>query len=500
VKFDRSDRNVGSRVARGAAFLLAGRIVVRLFSLANIVILARLLTPDDYGVAALAITVIAFLQLFSDVRVNQAIVALKHVDARLLNTGFTINLARGLAVALVMLAGAELLAAFTREPRLADVLRVLALVPVLDGLRNPAFMLFRRQIQFKREFWRSAAATVLGFLGALGVALLTRDYWAIVAGTIIGRAAETAFTYVRLPFRPRLGLHGWRTFLGFGGWSTLDTVMLQMANLSPALLLGRLAGSQALGFFNIGYNIARMVTRELAMPFNAAFMPGLAAVVEQEERLRTAYRRAQAAVITVTAPIGFGVAVLAPQVIALVAGDRWLPQAAEVIRWTVPAMTLAMLAAATDALAMARLALRPMAMRSLAFAAIMVPVHYWAAATHGLKGISLSVAGGALLLTLMRLRMAAGMLGDSPLAPLRHSWRALLAAGAMVAVLLAWPAPPPAGRGELLVLLDVAPRVALAALVYLGLLYALWRADGRPDGIEQRVLAQLPALRARLRL
>jgi PST family polysaccharide transporter len=500
MKFERSDKNVGSRVAMGAAFLLAGRIVTRLFSLANVVILARLLTPDDYGVAALAMTVIAFLQLFSDLRVNQAIVALKHVDSRLLNTGFTMNLARGVLIGLVMLVGAELLAAFTREPRLADVMRALAIVPVLDGLRNPAFMLFRRQIQFKREFWMAATATALGFFAALGVALVTRDYWAIVAGTIIGRGAESAFTYFRLPFRPRISLHGWRQFLSFGGWSTLDSVMLRIANQSPTLLLGRYAGSGALGFFNIGYQISRLVTRELSMPLTSAFMPGLAAVADNEERLRSAYRRAQAAVITVTAPIGFGIALLAPQLVMLLAGEKWLPQAADVVRWTAPAMTIAMVAAATDALATARLALRPMALRSLVFAAIMVPIHFWAASTHGLKGIMMSVAAGAILLAAMRLWMASEMLGDGLLSPFRNAWRALLAVAVMVAALIAWPAPPPAGRGELVVLADTLPRVALGAFIYLGLLYALWRADGRPDGIERRVLDALPALRRRLGL
>lgn len=498
VQYERSDKHVADRVAKGAAFLLAGRAVVRLFSLANVVILARLLTPDDYGVAALAMTVIAFLQLFSDIRVNQAIVALKHVDQHLLSTGFTMNLARGVVIALVMLLGAELLAGFTREPRLAEVMRALAIVPLLDGLRNPAFMLYRRQIQFKREFWMAAIATVLGFAAALGVALVTRDYWAIVAGTIVGRGAESAFTYFRLPFRPRLSLAGWRQFLSFGGWSTLDSVMLRLANQSPTLFLGRYAGSGALGFFNIGNQISRLVTRELSMPLTSAFMPGLAALGGDEERQRIAYRRAQTAVITITAPIGFGIAMLAPQIVAVLAGDRWLPQAADVVRWTAPAMTIAMVAAATDALATARMQLRPMALRSFAFAVIMVPAHYWAAATHGLKGIILSVAAGSILLALMRLWMAGSMLGDGLLSPFRNAWRALLAAGAMVAALLAWPAPPPVGRGELLVLLDLLPRVALGAVIYIGLLYALWRADGRPDGLEARLLDAWPKVRRKL--
>jgi lipopolysaccharide exporter len=500
VQYERSDKHVGDRVAKGAAFLLAGRIVVRLFSLANIIVLARLLTPDDYGVAALAVTVITFLQIFSDVRVNQAIIALRHVDAPMLNTGFTINLARGVLIALVMLAFAEPIASFTREPRLADVMRVLAVVPLLDGLRNPAFMLFRRQIEFGREFWRTAIATLLGFAAALTMAILTRDYWAIVAGTIVGRLAESAFTYWRLPFHPRLGLKGARQFVSFGGWSTLDSVMLRIANQSPSLLLGRYGGAQDLGFFTVGYQFARLVTRELSMPLSSAFLPGLAAVAHDEERLRLAYRKAQAVVLGATLPMGLGVALLAPQFVALLAGDRWLPYAADVVRWTAPAMTIAMVAAATDALATARLELRQMALRSLAFAAIMLPAHYWAASTYGLRGVTFTVAGGALLLALMRLWMATSLLGDHVLTPFVRGWRMFAAAGAMCAAVLLSDPPAPAGRGELQVFLDLAPRIALGALVYTVVLGALWRALGRPDGLESRLIEAWPKLRRKLRI
>lgn len=500
VKYERSDKDVGNRVAKGAAFLLGGRIIVRLFSLANIVILARLLTPDDYGVAALAFAVITFLQIFSDIRINQAIVALRHIDAPLLHTGFTINLARGVLIGLVMLLFAGPIAAYTREPRLFDVMHALAIVPLLDGLRNPAFMLFRRQIEFSREFWLTFFATLLGFVAALAVALVTRDYWAIVAGAIAGRFAESALTYWRLPFRPRLHLQGARQFLSFGGWTTMDSVMLNIANQAPSLLLGRFAGAQALGFFSVGNQFARIVTQELAMPLAAAFMPGLAAVAHNEERLRLAYRKAQSAVLTVTLPLGLGVALLAPQIIALLAGERWLPHAADVVRWVAPAFSIALVAAATDALATARLALRPMALRSLAYAAIMVPMHYWAITSYGLRGAILSLVGGALLMALMRLWMASSMLGDHMLAPLMRNWRVFVAATAMCAAVLLSNPPAPVGRGELQVALDLVPRVCLGAIVYSSVLWLLWRAQGRPDGLEARVVESWPKLRRKLGL
>jgi hypothetical protein len=163
-------------------------------------------------------------------------------------------------------------------------------------------------------------------------------------------------------------------------------------------------------------------------------------------------------------------------------------------------MALAMVAAAADALALARMQLRQMVARSLLFCAITLPIHVWAAREHGLQGISMSLAGGWVLLTLLRLRMGSSLLGEPLLQPFITGWRALVATAAMGAAVVLSDAPSPMGRGEWQVLLDTVPRVLLGGLVYGGVLWALWRAQGRPDGLEARLLDAWPKARRKLGL
>src|SRR3546814_1451830 len=104
MKFERSDENVSNRVFKGALFLTGARFILRLSSLANLVVLGRLLSPSDYGVAALAIVVIGFIQVFSDMRVNSALIAMRTIDKARPDTAFTMNLPQGLLIPLVLFA------------------------------------------------------------------------------------------------------------------------------------------------------------------------------------------------------------------------------------------------------------------------------------------------------------------------------------------------------------------------------------------------------------
>lgn len=500
MKFERSERNVGNRVVKGAAFMVLARLLLRLFSLANLVILGRLLSPGDYGVAAAAIAVISVIAVISDLRVNQALIAIKSVDPVILDTGFTLTLLRGLLVAAVLLLFAGPIATLAGEPRLAEVLRILAIVPIFDGLRNPAFTLFARNIDFSREFQRTALATLIGFIAAVTFAILTRSYWAIVAGTIAGRGMEALFSYWRVPYRPGLSLKGWRTFFSFGGWLTLSAILSEALVHAPTLLMTRFVGAGPAGLYSVGLTVARLATRELAAPLMQAIFPGLATLADRPQALRQAYRQAQSGVLALALPLGFGTAMLAPQFIALTAGEKWLPQSAWVAAILGPAMALLMLGASIDSLALARRSPRSVAARSLAIFVLGFPLLAWGAIHHGLFGVVWASAAIRLIDLLLRLLQVQSLIGGSLLDAFVAGWRSFAAAGLMVLVLWLWPAADPVGRGEFLVAVDLILHALLAAAVYGGVHLLLWNLSGRPAGPEAKAMAALAALRRRLGL
>lgn len=482
----RDDKNIGSRVMKGAALMTAARLASRMFSFLNLVVLARLLDPHDYGIATLAISTIALLQAVSDVRVNAAIVNMNDVTHRHLDTAFTLTMARGLILGLALLLFADLFASFSRSPELAAPLRVLAIVPVLDGLRNPAFILYQRNIDFGPEFWRTTLSTVLASVAVIAGAFIFRSYWAIIVGTLAMRAGLSLLTYWRVPVRIGFSLQDWREFLSFGGWLTLAGILEYVrSGFAPTFLFGRYFGTVPLGQFSIAQTLSALVTKELAMPLITAIAPGLATVVDDPSRLRQAFRDAQSTVFGIVLPAGLGVAVLAPGLLLLVAGPKWAP-AAPLVQILAPVYALSLLNAASAAVAQAKRKTRLFFIRNSVITALTLPVLVIASLYGDVRWGVVAVAWGVLVETYMTARLAAGLVGSQVRESVVLNWRPIVAGALMVAAVLA--AGPARARDTLPLLVELLPRIALGALVYGLALYALWRVARRPTGFETKMM------------
>ena len=492
----RRSSHIGRRMMKAAIFVAGGRLLLRLMSLLSLMVLARLLTPADYGIAALAITAIGLLQTFSDIRIGQALVGTDEVTPAHLDTAFTLGLLRGLLVAVVLGAGASVFAGFMNQPALTDVLRVLAVVAVIDGFKNPAFLLYRRDIDFSREVNRQAVATVFSVLVTIGAAFLLRSYWAIVLGTIALRLAEGALTYWRVSYVPRLGLSRWREFTSFGVWLTFIGICEYIGQTAPQLVIGKMLGSVPLGIYSVGRDISTIATRELAYPLMAIIFPGFSTIGQDEARLRIAYREVQSTIFGLALPVGLGCAMLAGEFILILAGAKWLG-AVPVVQVLAPLLALAMINAGTESLAVTKGKSHQLAWRAFALAAVSYPLLLAGERLAGFEGVL--VALGIRMLTMITIAawFSSRLAGDSLLSPLAACWRSFVAGGAMcLALLLATP-PLDAQAPTFEVLLRTLPLVALGAAVYATTHALLWFAAGRPRGFEARLLDLIRMARRR---
>lgn len=482
----RSDKDVGKRVIKGAAMLVSAKIVLRCFSFINLIVLARLLKPQDYGIAALAMSAIVLMQTLSDVRVGSAIVNMRDITAEHLHTGFTISVIRGLVMAAGLLFGAELFAHFSRSPDLVAPIRVLSIVPIMDSLANPKFILFQRQINFKPEFRRALVSNALGSIAAIAAALYFKSYWAIIFGTVISRSTQTVMTYVGVPAQVGFSLNHWRAFLSFGSWLTLAGMLEYVrTSFGPSLLFGRYLGSASLGIFSIANTLSALVTTELSIPLQQAIAPGLAAIVHDPERMRKAFREAQVTVFGIVFPAGVGLAALSRDLIVLLAGAKW-EGAAPLVQILAPAMAIGMLNVGVSALLMAMQKTRLFFQRSLATAVAGVPPIFAAAAFGDVRWATAAVALNLLFATAITLRLA-GRLTESPaLEPVYRSWRTVAAALVMAAGLGV--VGPSSETATLSLLAAVLPKLALGVVLYTGTLLLLWRVTGRPSGFETKIM------------
>jgi PST family polysaccharide transporter len=221
----RETGRVGDRLANSAAVLWVAQVFMRVLQVATTAILARLLDPADYGVVSMALVILGFIDLLSNIQVGSAIVKLAELDKQHLDTAFTLNLLRGLLIAALIGIIAKPAAHFMHDARLANVLYVLMLPSILRALENPHFILYSRNLDFTRESKRNTISLIFGCVVGIAAAFAWRNYWALVINAVASSLVFVVLSYWRVPGRPGLSLAKCGDLFGFGSWIVLVNIL-----------------------------------------------------------------------------------------------------------------------------------------------------------------------------------------------------------------------------------------------------------------------------------
>lgn len=481
-------RSIGTKVALGALFLVGARFVLRILGLLSVAVLARLLSPEDYGVMAYAVVVLGTLDVFTNLQMSMALIRRETVEESAFDTAFTLSIMRGALLSVALFLSAEAIATAVAEPRLAVVLRWLSIAPLLDGFRNSRFVLFEKELDFSKAFYVQLVSKVAATASMIAGALVWGDYRALAMGPIVEALVVTGAQYALLPRRPGLSLHNWRYFLGFGGWLTGANILSHLNYKSDVFIVGGALGTATLGQYSMGDQMSAMATQQLSQPMARALYPGLAKLQGDRARLRAAYYKGQSAMLALVLPIGVGSALVAHELVVVVVGPRWL-EAIPVVQWISPVIAVGLLAAPVRSIIMVDGRTRSLFMRNLLMLCLRVPMLIAGVWFGGIMGVLYARVVASLALTLITLQLGARLLQDGVLAPFAAGWRSLVAAAAMTATVLALETfLPPPSTDFLPALNALAAKAAVGSLVYAAAHAAAWIAAGRPDGLERKIM------------
>lgn len=474
--------SLGARIARGAAWIAAARIVLRSLGLINTLILARLLVPADFGLVAVAVTVMQLLQNISDIGVSQTVVRFRDASRAHYDTLFTISLLRGVAVALLLLLASMAAPALVGDPRAGGVFVAVAIAPLLMALINPKFYEFEREIDFSKEFVTNAVNKLAGVVASVAIAVMFRTYWAIVVGLLVSAAVQLMLSYAARPYLPRLSFKALGDLLGFTGWLTGVSFMAALNNKLDVLLLGRLIGAGPTGVYYVGVQVAQTPGGEIATPLARAIYPGLSSLQNEQAQIRDAYLRGVEALAMIAMPASFGVALVAPEIVSVLLGEQWAA-ATPVLQYLTPAYGLLVLFYATQGFAIASGQIKTIFYREVIYFCIRMPAFVWAAITFGLRGAVIAAAAGVVLHVCLSLGVYARIAKRPIWEPLWRARRCFAGVAVMGVALLAtspvFEAPPDYIR--LLI------KATFGAGVYFLAVFALWRLEGKPNGIEHAI-------------
>lgn len=319
--------HVRKKMASGVAWMAGARMIVRALGALSTLVLARLLAPSDFGLIAMATSLIALLELLSAFSFDLALIRRPDSSSDDFDTAWTLNVLFAVVIAIFLFLAAPFAADFYHEPRLQTVIYLVAAGNCLRSFNNIGTVEFRKQLQFDRDFRLQVFQKLSQVVIAVPLAFVWRSYWALIAGMMAGNIASLIVSYWMVPRRPRLMLRSTRDLFSFSGWVALNNAITFMRNRAGDLIIGRIAGTRMLGLFNVAYEISNLPSTEMVAPINRAVFPGYVQLAKDPPQLRQAFRDVLSFVCLLTLPVCLGIASTSELLVPIVLGDKWLEAA-----------------------------------------------------------------------------------------------------------------------------------------------------------------------------
>jgi O-antigen/teichoic acid export membrane protein len=313
------------KVAGGVAWTLATQAVTQLSRIAVGVVLARLLTPHEFGLAGMAIVFANLLSQFNDFGLAAAIVQRPVLTEADRSTVFWINLATGVLCTLVGVAVSGAVASFFGQPQVAGLLAVLSISFILNALSATQSAIATRDLAYRRLQLREMVAVVVGATVGVIAAASGLGAWSLVLQSLGAAGAAAVMIWSLSSWRPRFLFSGesMRTLGGFGA-KLFGSRLLSYANMNgDNLLIGRFLGGGALGIYSLAYGVMFTPMVRLGLPFQQVVYPVYSRLQHNLDRLGSAWVRSKQLSAAVLAPAFLGFLVVAPDLVPVVFGAKW---------------------------------------------------------------------------------------------------------------------------------------------------------------------------------
>jgi O-antigen/teichoic acid export membrane protein len=298
---------------------------MKIVSAGVFLLLARLIEPSAFGLAALAQVYLMVVQTLSDQGLTTALIQRETIEEAHKDSAFWANLGVGLALMGLTILFAGALAGLYGEPRLAPVLRWYSLAPLLSAISVVQVALARRELRFRALALRQTASALLG--GAVGVAMAFAGMgvWSLVGQGLATQATSVAILWAIVDWRPRLAFSRshFRDLFGFG-FNVLATNILRIiGGQADRLLLGFYFGAAEVGYYSVAQRLVSIITDFVAGSTERAIVPLFARIQADRARVARGLVTAQRLLSLIVIPAFVGLAAVAPSLIRVLVGDQW---------------------------------------------------------------------------------------------------------------------------------------------------------------------------------
>ena len=322
-----SNKNLKKITIVNMFWRFAERCGAQLVSFIVSIVLARLLTPDEYGLVALATVFISILQVFVDSGLGNALIQKKEADETDFSTVFYYNIVFCLIIYLIMFFCAPFIALFYEIPLLTSLVRVLSLTIIISGVKNVQQAYVSKHLMFKKFFFSTICGTIIS--AVIGIIMAYKGYgvWALVAQQLLNTFIDTIILWFTVKWKPKLifSFSSLKVLWSFGWKMLLSNLINTIYNDIRQLIIGKTYSSADLAYYNKGKQFPKLIVTNVNTSIDSVLFPVMSEYQDDKQRIKTMTRRSIKTSSFFMWPVMFGLMATSKNLILLLLTEQWIP-------------------------------------------------------------------------------------------------------------------------------------------------------------------------------
>lgn len=286
----------------GVSWMGAFRIISRIIAIGRGVLLARILTPSQFGVFGIASIILSFLEILTETGINVFLIQEKNNISKFINSAWLVSILRGILICIAIIISAPFIVDFFNMPDLYKFLYLISLVPLIRGVINPSIVNYQKDLMFGKEFWLRIYIYLFDSSASVLLAYIMRDAIGFVWGLIAGASLEVVLSFILFKPRPLFKFESAlvKAIINRGKWVTLYGIFNYIAQEADSIVIGKLLGAYPVGIYQMGSKFSNLPISEVSDTVNKVVFPVYSKISEEKERLIRAFIKT---LITVSLPI-----------------------------------------------------------------------------------------------------------------------------------------------------------------------------------------------------
>lgn len=316
-----------STILKGSGWLSLSSLVTTILRVISIAILARLLTPMDFGIYAAAFLIIGFAKLFYQVGVGPVFIQLKSINSAHVQTGFSISLLLGLGVGIFSFLTADFLSIVLNVPETADIIRIFSFIFPINSIGVISINLLERELKFSLLSIIESISYVIGsFVLSILLAILDFGYWSLVWGYVCSVLLKNFAAFYYAPTKLKFGFsrREFREMLPMGIWFSLAKVMSYVSLQADYFIASRYLGAISLGIYSRAYRIMDIFNSLFGTTLDRVFFPVLSRIQEDLKKMASITEVYINLSFLFLMPIFIAFSLFSPEIVNIMLGSDWV--------------------------------------------------------------------------------------------------------------------------------------------------------------------------------